>query len=86
MADARAFAYVATLFFVKIDWTALASGFFIPHVSSDQNYMTSVVAILGTTISPYLFFWQSSQEVEDTKARPTREPLKRAPQQAERAL
>jgi len=80
------FAYVATLFFVKIDWVALAAGLFIPRISLDADYMTSVVAILGTTISPYLFFWQSSQEVEDTKARPMRRPLKRAPEQAENAL
>jgi len=80
------FAYVATLFFVKIDWAALAAGLFAPGISFKADYMTSVVAILGTTISPYLFFWQSSQEVEDTKAKPAREPLKRAPQQAEDAL
>jgi Mn2+/Fe2+ NRAMP family transporter len=44
--------------------------------------LTSIVAIFGTTISPYLFFWQSSQEVEDTKTTPKREPLKRKPEQA----
>jgi Mn2+/Fe2+ NRAMP family transporter len=45
-----------------------------------------VVAILGTTISPYLFFWQAAQEVEDTKAKPKRQPLMRKPQQTEGAL
>jgi Mn2+/Fe2+ NRAMP family transporter len=45
-----------------------------------------VVAILGTTISPYLFFWQASQEVEDTKARPERRPLRDDPKQGKSAL
>jgi Mn2+/Fe2+ NRAMP family transporter len=45
-----------------------------------------VVAILGTTISPYLFFWQAAQEVEDTKAAPRRRPLRRAPAQGANAL
>ena len=79
------FAYVATLFFVKVDWGQLAQGLFIPRASLASDYLTSVVAILGTTISPYLFFWQSSQEVEDTKAFPRREPLRKAPSQAEAA-
>jgi Mn2+/Fe2+ NRAMP family transporter len=79
------FAYVATLFFVKVDWLGLAAGLLLPRVSWESNSLTFVVAILGTTISPYLFFWQSSQEVEDTKAKPQREPLKRAPEQAEDA-
>ena len=61
------FAYVATLLFVKVDWRALALGLFIPRLSTGADYLTSVVAIFGTTISPYLFFWQSSQEVEDTR-------------------
>ena len=76
------FAYVAALFFVKIDWSALAVGLIAPHISFESSYLTAVVAILGTTISPYLFFWQSSQEVEDTKAEPRRRPLKQAPRQA----
>jgi NRAMP (natural resistance-associated macrophage protein)-like metal ion transporter len=76
------FAYVAALFLVKIDWSALAIGLIAPHISFESSYLTAVVAILGTTISPYLFFWQSSQEVEDTKAEPRRRPLKRAPSQA----
>jgi NRAMP (natural resistance-associated macrophage protein)-like metal ion transporter len=76
------FAYVATLFFVKIDWAGLAWGLFVPHITMKGDLLTSIVAILGTTISPYLFFWQSSQEVEETKAFPQREPLKDAPHQA----
>ncbi len=76
------FAYVATLLFVKIDWRALSIGLFVPRLSTGADYLTAVVAIFGTTISPYLFFWQSSQEVEDTKTTPQREPLKRKPEQA----
>ena len=49
-------------------------------------FWTSVVAILRITISPYLFFWQASQEVEDAEATPERDPLKYAPHQAESAL
>ena len=74
-------AYVATLFFVKIDWGALAFGLFVPHIALDSASLTAIVAILGTTISPYLFFWQSSQEVEDTISYPYREPLLDAPLQ-----
>ena len=76
------FAYVATLLFVKIDWRALLIGLFVPRLETGVDYLTAIVAIFGTTISPYLFFWQSSQEVEDTKTTPKRKPLKRAPEQA----
>ena len=76
------FAYVATLLFVNIDWRALLIGLFVPRLSTGADHLTAVVAILGTTISPYLFFWQSSQEVEDTKTTPQREPLRRKPEQA----
>lgn len=79
------FAYIATLFFVKIDWPIFARSFFIPHFSLEKDYVTAIVAILGTTISPYLFFWQASQEVEEIKAIPERKALKTAPDQAEAA-
>jgi hypothetical protein len=52
----------------------------------DKDYLTTVVAVLGTTISPYLFFWQASQEAEDVRTDPARQILKRAPHQGERAL
>ena len=58
-------AYVGVLFTVKIDWPAVAVGAFLPHFKIDSKSMTMIVAIFGTTISPYLFFWQSSQEVEE---------------------
>ncbi|GLS20552.1 iron transporter [Labrys miyagiensis] len=79
-------AYVATLFMVKIDWSALARGLFIPSLSLDLKYVTGIVAIFGTTISPYLFFWQASQEVEDLNAEDERERLKDAPEQSKGAL
>ncbi|WP_457302948.1 NRAMP family divalent metal transporter, partial [Phyllobacterium sp. P5_D12] len=79
------FTYVGTLFFVKIDWTALLHDMVLPPISYNSEYLTAVVAILGTTISPYLFFWQAAQEVEDIKELPEREPLKDAPEQAQDA-
>jgi Mn2+/Fe2+ NRAMP family transporter len=54
----------------------------LPNADFSSDGLTAIVAILRTTISPYLFFWQSSQEVEDTKAFPRRQPLKHAPDQA----
>ncbi len=80
------FAYFGTVLFVKVPLVEFAKGFFIPHFSADAAFWTTVVAILGTTISPYLFFWQASQEVEDEKAKPTRAPLVKAPEQAKGAI
>jgi NRAMP (natural resistance-associated macrophage protein)-like metal ion transporter len=79
-------AYVAVLFVVKIDWIAAAKGFVWPGFPLDANSFTVVVAILGTTISPYLFFWQSSQEVEEIEQDPKAEPLKEKPQQAPKEM
>jgi Mn2+/Fe2+ NRAMP family transporter len=59
---------------------------FLPTFSRDLTFWTTVVAILGTTISPYLFFWQASQEAEDTKEEPHRKPLAKAPPQAPNAI
>ena len=69
-------AYVGVVFTVKIDWLAVASGAFVPKHRLSGEALTLVVAIFGTTISPYLFFWQSSQEVEDEEPIPTPAPLK----------
>jgi Mn2+/Fe2+ NRAMP family transporter len=73
------FAYFGTVMVVDIPWGEVARGLFIPTISANTTFWTSVVAILGTTISPYLFFWQASQEVEDVEATPERDPLKYAP-------
>jgi NRAMP (natural resistance-associated macrophage protein)-like metal ion transporter len=75
------FAYVATAFTVQIPWsTALLSAVW-PKANLTADYFLMVVAVLGTTISPYLFFWQASQEVEEmnqgTRDRPLREETRR---------
>jgi NRAMP (natural resistance-associated macrophage protein)-like metal ion transporter len=59
------FAYFLVAFVVKQDWMAVASATFIPHISLSGEYLFNLVAMLGTTISPYLFFWQTDQEVEE---------------------
>jgi len=75
-------AYVATAFMVKLPWGEVALGVFVPHLSWSRDYLVTIVAVLGTTISPYLFFWQAESEVEDTEEAPGAEPLKQAPEQA----
>jgi NRAMP (natural resistance-associated macrophage protein)-like metal ion transporter len=59
------FAYVIAAFLAKPDWSAVAQATFIPQISGSSEYITTLVAILGTTISPYLFFWEASEEVEE---------------------
>lgn len=76
------FAYFGTVLVVKVPWSEAAYGLFIPTLSSDVNFWTVVVALFGTTISPYLFFWQASQEVEDIEDVTERKPLVNAPRQA----
>ena len=62
------FAYVITAFIVTSDWGAVARDTFIPSLPKGHDGWALMVAILGTTISPYLFYWQASQEVEEEKA------------------
>ena len=59
------FAYVFTAFIVKLDWGIILKNTVLPHIQFSKDYLLNIVAILGTTISPYLFFWQASQEVEE---------------------
>jgi Mn2+/Fe2+ NRAMP family transporter len=80
------FAYVGTLIVVKIPWTEALLGLFIPTFAPDLAFWTTVVAVLGTTISPYLFFWQAAQEVEDIRAVAERKPLIRKPRQGPDAM
>ena len=61
-------AYVINVFIIHPDWSSVLHDTFIPSWPSDHNAWQNLVAILGTTISPYLFFWQTSQEVEEQKA------------------
>ncbi|HEY5046411.1 MAG TPA: divalent metal cation transporter [Rhizomicrobium sp.] len=75
------FAYVATVAVAHVDWRAALLGALTPSVHFDRNSMTALVAVLGTTISPYLFFWQSSQEVEELERR-HKKPLFTAPRKA----
>jgi NRAMP (natural resistance-associated macrophage protein)-like metal ion transporter len=80
------FAYFGTVMVVKVPWAEAARGFFIPTFTGGFDFWKTVVAILGTTISPYLFFWQASQEVEDIAAVKERRPLVDAPQQGNDAI
>jgi NRAMP (natural resistance-associated macrophage protein)-like metal ion transporter len=59
------FAYVGSAFFARPDWWQVARGTFVPHLHFDPPFLANLVAIFGTTISPYLFFWQADQEVEE---------------------
>lgn len=61
------FAYVIAAFLAKPDWSAVLAATLVPHVSLTRDSMSVLVAILGTTISPYLLFWQAAQEVEEKK-------------------
>ena len=74
-------AYVAVVFTVSIPWGAALRAIAVPHLAFNAETATAVVAVLGTTISPYLFFWQSSQEVEE-RARRVSKPLCITPRQA----
>lgn len=76
------FAYVGVVFTVHIDWSQVALRTVLPQVAFTGATVTLVVAIFGTTISPYLFFWQASEEVEDDEADPLTGPLLDNPDQA----
>jgi Mn2+/Fe2+ NRAMP family transporter len=76
------FAYVAALFAVQVPWGEALRGVLVPQLELSPAYATTLVALLGTTISPYLFFWQASQEAEDIRVKPYRHPLARAPREA----
>ena len=76
------FAYVGVALVVKTPWAQVGKGLILPHIQFTADYLTVVVGILGTTISPYRFFWQAEEEVEETKERPGAKPLVRAPWQA----
>jgi NRAMP (natural resistance-associated macrophage protein)-like metal ion transporter len=76
------FSYVAVAFAIDVPWADVLHGALLPSLTLDPDYVTTVVAILGTTISPYLFFWQASQECEDLHAVKTDKPLRDHPEQA----
>ncbi len=58
-------AYIAAAFFIKQDWGKIAYSTFVPTIAFSKDYLTNIMAILGTTVSPYLFFWQAGEEVEE---------------------
>jgi Mn2+/Fe2+ NRAMP family transporter len=80
------FAYVAVVFCVHVSWRAVLHATVLPHIQLTKEYVTALIAVLGTTISPYLFFWQASQEVEEVRNNRGEKPLKRAPLQAQEQL
>ena len=80
------FAYVALVFMIDLDWRAIGAGLIGVHADLSESAATIIVAIFGTTISPYLFFWQSAQEVEEVDQSSRAKPLIEAPRQARRAL
>ncbi len=73
------FLYVAVVFTVKVPWHKVAAGALFPNIQFTSDYLALLVAVLGTTISPYLFFWQASQEVEEMRRRRHQRPLKDMP-------
>jgi Mn2+/Fe2+ NRAMP family transporter len=69
------FAYVGALACAHISWSQALAGVLVPRITWSADYFTTIVAIFGTTISPYLFFWQASQEAEDQRVDATKHPL-----------
>jgi NRAMP (natural resistance-associated macrophage protein)-like metal ion transporter len=77
------FSYVAVAFVVQVDWKAAIRATLVPSIFSSQNgYFTALIAVFGTTISPYLFFWQASEEAEDVRTIAADQPLNKNPQDA----
>jgi len=75
-------AYVATALVVDVPWGRVAHNLVVPTLSWDKDYIVAIVAVLGTTITPYCFFWQSSQEAEDERVDPAAHALIDAPEEA----
>jgi NRAMP (natural resistance-associated macrophage protein)-like metal ion transporter len=69
------FAYVGALAVAHVQWGEALTGILVPRLTWSAEYLTTIVAILGTTISPYLFFWQASQEAEDQRVDTAKQPL-----------
>ena len=79
-------AYVGVGFAAHVDWLHALRSTVLPHIEWQREYATTLVAILGTTISPYLFFWQAAQEVEEIRRVDADRPLREAPGQAKAQL
>jgi NRAMP (natural resistance-associated macrophage protein)-like metal ion transporter len=80
------FAYVGTVLIVGVHWGDVAFHTLVPQIQWTKDFLVSVVAVLGTTISPYLFFWQASEEAEEERIDPEAKPLVDAPDQAGREI
>jgi Mn2+/Fe2+ NRAMP family transporter len=80
------FSYVGVVFFAHVSWPEVLHATLLPQIQLTKEYLTALVAVLGTTISPYLFFWQASQEVEEVRNNPGERPLKSAISQARAQL
>jgi Mn2+/Fe2+ NRAMP family transporter len=79
-------AYVGVVFVVGVPWLTVGVNLVLPHIQLSGDYLTVVVAVFGTTISPYLFFWQAGEEVEDQREDPKAEPLIDSPEEAPRQM
>jgi NRAMP (natural resistance-associated macrophage protein)-like metal ion transporter len=75
------FAYAGVLFFIHVPWGEVLVSLVMPKAELSRDYLTAVVAIFGTTISPYLFFWQASHEVEQQNETEGEKPVRSAPSQ-----
>ncbi|HKQ09926.1 MAG TPA: divalent metal cation transporter, partial [Rhizomicrobium sp.] len=80
------FAYVAIIFLLPLDWTQIGAGLIGLHPNLTESAATTIVAIFGTTISPYLFFWQSAQEVEEVNQNKAEHPLIDRPREGPAAI
>ncbi len=80
------FVYVGTALIVHVPLKPVLIGTFIPSITFSNSYLTALTAVFGTTISPYLFFWQASLEVQEQKAARGEKPLKEVPSQAKAQL
>jgi NRAMP (natural resistance-associated macrophage protein)-like metal ion transporter len=80
------FSYVALVFMIHLDWSQVGLGMIGIHADLSPAAATTIVAIFGTTISPYLFFWQSAGEVEELEHHKGDKPLREVPRQAKRAF
>jgi Mn2+/Fe2+ NRAMP family transporter len=80
------FAYVAVAFIVRVPWLQVLQSTFAPNFKLDKDAATLITAVFGTTISPYLFFWQASEEVEEIEGHDEEHPLREAPEEAREEL
>ncbi len=80
------FAYLGVVVFAHVSWVDLGVALAVPRIDFSGGGLTTLVALFGTTISPYLFFWQAAEEAEDLNAFPRRRDLLHAPEQGGAAL